>query len=91
VRWALLIDAATLTLADIATAIATLPPATDPWFASLAEPLRQRLAGLQSVLAQAPKAARSPTCSAPSPASTPGFSCRPFLADSHSPRPRRHD
>jgi hypothetical protein len=53
VRWALLVDSAALTLADIGVAIAELPPTTDPRFASLAEPLRQRMAALESSLATA--------------------------------------
>jgi hypothetical protein len=53
VRWALLADSAALTLADIDAAIAELPPTTDPRFASLAEPLRQRLAALENSLAVA--------------------------------------
>jgi hypothetical protein len=53
VRWALLVDSATLTLADIDAAIAKLPSTTDPQFAGLAEPLGQRLSALESSLATA--------------------------------------
>jgi hypothetical protein len=53
VRWALLVDSAALTLADIAAVIAELPPTTDPRFAGRAEPLRRRLAALERSLATA--------------------------------------
>jgi hypothetical protein len=53
VRWALLVDSAALTLADIDAAIAELPTTIDPRFASFAEPLRQRLAALENSLAVA--------------------------------------
>jgi len=53
VRWALLVDSAALTLADIDAAIGKLPPTTDPRFASFAEPLRKQLAVLESSLATA--------------------------------------
>jgi hypothetical protein len=53
VRWTLLVDSAALTLAEIAAATSTLPPTTDPRFAGLAEPVRRRLAALQSSLAAA--------------------------------------
>ncbi|HET6734091.1 FHA domain-containing protein [Mycobacterium sp.] len=49
----LLVDSATLALADIDAAMAELPPATDPCFAARAEPVRRRLAELQKSLAAA--------------------------------------
>jgi FHA domain len=51
VRSALLVDAAALSLAEIAAAIAELPPNTEPGFTAQAEPLRRRLAGLERSLA----------------------------------------
>lgn len=53
VRRALLVDSATLALADIDAAMADLPPATDSCFAARAEPVRRRLAELEKSLAAA--------------------------------------
>jgi hypothetical protein len=49
----LLVDSATLALADIDAALAELPPPTDPCFAARAEPVRRRLAELQKSLVAA--------------------------------------
>lgn len=54
VRRALLIDTAALTLANVDRAIAGLPPATDPRFATQAEPLMYRLAALENSLGATP-------------------------------------
>jgi FHA domain-containing protein len=54
VRRALLIDTAALTLANVDRAIADLPPATDPRFATQAEPLMYRLAALENSLGATP-------------------------------------
>jgi pSer/pThr/pTyr-binding forkhead associated (FHA) protein len=53
-RRALLIDAAALTLANVDTAIADLPPAADPRFMTEAEPLLNRLAALENSLGTTP-------------------------------------
>jgi hypothetical protein len=81
VRWALRVDSAALTLADIAAAIAELPPSTDRRFASLAEPLRRRLAALESALATA----GAEGCEVADLLDTIARICRRLLSSAHTP------
>lgn len=56
VRRSLLVDSATLALADIDTEINALPPATNPQFSQRAQPLQHRLAQLEETLTAAARA-----------------------------------